>query len=451
MRNLFVIIILAIIALSCNHDDVNIFDDTAAERSAAAIQNLKQELIKPASGWLVKYNPESGAGSYFVVLKFNENNTLRIQTDFGEENGKFFDDTITYRIDNSLNLELIFENFSFFSYLYELDDASFGAEFEFLYANKTGDDLVFTSKSDVGAPTIFVLTPAAENDAVTVLSGSLALKMNEIASDFSKLTSSLKMSYQDKDLAFYFSLDNTKRVINITSASKLADTSNPDLISFNAGYSLKNDSIVFDNPLTGTFQGYEIALKAIYIGDLTNLSMNVCDATIDLHGLNGTTSEGDAVVLETSLEDPKGARFESAEFYVCPPQNMVKDKVFNSAAVYSDLPGVLALQLYYNYGGTQADDGFFAMGFVLQKTDGSIYFLLRQFTPTLVGNKLIFNWTDELTVYNSQTSEVDLANAEKYLDEIAVNGAYIFEYNENVYEFYNPCTNWSYVFINANQ
>jgi hypothetical protein len=28
---------------------------------------------------------------------------------------------------------------------------------------------------------------------------------------------------------------------------------------------------------------------------------------------------------------------------------------------------------------------------------------------------------------------------------------YVFELQDNLYEFYNPCTGWSFVFIDANQ
>jgi hypothetical protein len=92
------------------------------------------------------------------------------------------------------------------------------------------------------------------------------------------------------------------------------------------------------------------------------------------------------------------------------------------------------------------------MGFVLQKADGSVYFVLRPFTPELIDNHLIFHWSGDLRVYNTDTPEVDLANVQKYLDFITENdNTYIFEVEEDVYELYNPCSQWDYVFFNANQ
>jgi hypothetical protein len=120
MRKLFLIPIIILLISACD-DDINVFDKTADERANESIQNLKNELIAPDNGWRVLYTPSSDAGSYYVLMDFNEDNSVRIQTDFGEENGRFFDDTLTYRIDNSLNVELIFETYSFFSYLYSGD------------------------------------------------------------------------------------------------------------------------------------------------------------------------------------------------------------------------------------------------------------------------------------------------------------------------------------------
>src|SRR5690606_3310169 len=109
--------------------------------------NLKSDLI--ANPWKMKYTPDETAGSFWVLLNFNDDNTVTIKSDLGANDGEFFEQTLTYRIDSSLGLELIFETYSFFSFLFELDQATFPAEYEFNYVNKTPDNaLVFLSKSD---------------------------------------------------------------------------------------------------------------------------------------------------------------------------------------------------------------------------------------------------------------------------------------------------------------
>lgn len=447
MKQSLLIISVVLALTSCNNDDVNVFDKTAAERSSEAIQNLKNELTAPANGWLVKYNPESDAGSYYVILNFNDDNTLRIRSDFGEQDGRFFDDTITYRIDNSLNLELIFETYSLFSFLYEQDDATFQAEFEFLYANKTGDDLVFTSKSDVSSPTVLVFTPASSNDPTTLLGPDAASKISALADDFIKYTTAYKVSYQNRDVALFLSMNNIKRTVAITAISKRTDTSDTTLLDFSTGFYIEGDSLVFENTFSTTFKGADVSIRSIFMGSVFDTYINGCNDPVPINGFNGTTSQNDQITFETTLQDIKGGRFaKEATLYFCPPENMLYNKEFKYKEVYADVEGAIYFQLYLNY-----ENNLNAIGFVLQKSDGSYYFVLREFTPELVDNNLIFHWQGDLQVFNTDAPEADLNKIQKYIDLItAGDQTYAFKLNDGVYEFYNPCTKWSYIFINPN-
>ena len=117
--------IVIVILTSCKDDEVAMFEKTADERVAEAIATLKQDLVAPANGWRLRYRPEAESGSFYVLLDFNEDNTVHIKSDLGSNDGQFFEQTVTYRIDNSLGLELIIETYSFFSFLFEQDDATF--------------------------------------------------------------------------------------------------------------------------------------------------------------------------------------------------------------------------------------------------------------------------------------------------------------------------------------
>src|SRR5690606_30616230 len=130
----YIVLFTAIILASCGDDD-ELFDTPADARAAEAIAQLRQELTAPENGWLIEYRPEQSSGMYYVLLRFRDNGQVIVQSDLGTENGRYFRDTITWRVDSSLGLELIFENYSIFSYLFEQEQATFGAEYEFNYVN----------------------------------------------------------------------------------------------------------------------------------------------------------------------------------------------------------------------------------------------------------------------------------------------------------------------------
>ena len=104
--------------------------------------------MSPSNGWKLEYKPTNQSGVFFMLLEFDEDE-VRIQSDVAENSGEFFDHTIPWRVDNALGLELIYETYGVFHYLFELDAASFGAEFEWAFIEKAGDNLVFRSISDL--------------------------------------------------------------------------------------------------------------------------------------------------------------------------------------------------------------------------------------------------------------------------------------------------------------
>ena len=188
--------IFIVVFTSCKDDDIAVFEKTADERVNEAIETLKDDLTDPSNGWKIKYRPESESGSFYVFLKFNEDNTVRILSDLGANDGEFFDQTITYRIDNSLELELILESYCFFSFLFEQDAATFGAEYEFKFVNKTPDDaLVFQSKTDVSNPTVLLFEEADANEPELLLGTEVSQNLNTMGEDLDNFSPSLKMTY----------------------------------------------------------------------------------------------------------------------------------------------------------------------------------------------------------------------------------------------------------------
>lgn len=452
MKKILYSIAIFLTAVSCREDEDLIFEKTADERAAEAISNLKQDLVAPPNGWKIRYTPQEGAGGYHVLLDFNENDKVTIRTDLGANDGEFFEQTISYRIDNSLGLELIFENYSFFSFLFELDQATFGAEYEFNFVNKTPDAaLVFRSKSDVSTPDIIVFEQASANDT-NLLGTTLAGNLNTLADDLDKFTSSLRLSYDNRDLVLYIALDELRRTLTVTSASQKTATANIQSVNFTTAYIIEGSSIVLDEPLERTLLGQAISISSLQLNTITESQLSICAEPLTLHQYTGVTSANDAFVLETSLIDVSGSSFaQRSDFYFSPLAYIFNNGESMSEQIAADVAGALELHMYYAYdlGGGNL---LYGIGFVIRNLDGSITFALRKFTPALNDNNLVFNFEPEISLYGNPNPDANVNNINIYLDALAQgDNTYVFQINSNVFEFYNPCSGWSFVLVNANQ
>ena len=115
MKTIYYSIIgILLLLVSCKEETESVFEGTPEERAGIAMQELPDALTAPENGWRVKNISLKTSGSYWVLLHFFDDNRLVIESDLGANDGKFFMDTLTYRVDNSLGVELIFETYSFF-------------------------------------------------------------------------------------------------------------------------------------------------------------------------------------------------------------------------------------------------------------------------------------------------------------------------------------------------
>lgn len=438
--------VLALVFLisSCKDETERLFNKTAEERTAEAIQNLKDELTAPANGWKMKYQPEDGSGSYWLMVHFKEDDKVVIESDLGANNGEFFMDTLTYRVDNSLGLELIFETYSFFSYLFEHDQATFLAEYEYIYVNKTSDgSLVFRSKTDPGEPTVVIFEEASADDPA-LLGKDIATNINTLSQDIGSLlfsTPGYQLTYQDRDLRLFLSLEPVRRTISFSSASKKSTSVGSTNVSFSTGYYLQGDSLVFHERLSGVFQGVTVSMKGILLTKLSDATTDICGGK-DVHVYEGITSQNDAVILEATLASPAGATFANFSFLVGPNEYVFNNGESMADEIAADLTGAGAMQLYYDF------DGFYGFGFFIQNSDGTTTFYLREFTPQRVGNNLVFNFEPTISVFGNQNSPANINNVNKYLEAFTQGGqTYFYEISEDVYEMHNPCTGWSAAFF----
>ncbi|HEU5145347.1 MAG TPA: DUF4302 domain-containing protein, partial [Chryseosolibacter sp.] len=365
---------------------------------------------------------------------------------------RYFEDTISYRVDNSLGLELILENYSFFAFLFEQDQATFGAEYEFNYVNKTPDNaLVFQSKTDLSTPDVILFEEASADD-VNLLGVSLARNLNTLSGDLDKFTSSLKLTYTNKDLALYISLDELRRTITVTSASLKSNTNSTQNVGFTTPYIIQGDSIVFDVPLQTTILGNAVTIRSLKLDAIGESTLSVCATPITIHNFSGKTSAGELITLETSLVDVSGKNFaQVSDFYFSPLIYIFDNGTSMSEQIQVDVTGAIEMHMYYGYdiGGGEL---LYGIGFVIENLDGTITFALREFTPVLEDNRLTFNFADTITLFGDQTPDANIENVNIYLNALAEgNNTYVFQLNQDLYEFHNPCTGWSFVFINANQ
>jgi hypothetical protein len=175
-----------------------------------------------------------------------------------------------------------------------------------------------------------------------------------------------------------------------------------------------------------------------------------CTNPISAHSYSGVTSQNDVVKFETSLTDISGATFATlSDFYFCPLNFIAKQDSLVTNDISTDIAGAIEFHLYY---GLELNDGssLYAIGFVIQNKDESITFALRKFTPTLVANNIVFNFEPDITLFGNEQTDANVQNINLYLDALTEgNATYVFKYADNIYEFHNPCSGWSFVFVNS--
>lgn len=146
---------------ACSVKEDYIFDESATARIRAYINNCTAELTKPEYGWKMLFEPnKTRLGGYNVLMSFREDGTVRMLTDFLEE-----ESTSTYTFNESQGPVLSFDSYSCLHYLADPRITPVGTglegEFEFVIKEVSSDSLVFYGKK-YGNRIVFY--PAAEAD-----------------------------------------------------------------------------------------------------------------------------------------------------------------------------------------------------------------------------------------------------------------------------------------------
>src|SRR5690606_12030129 len=261
---------------------------------------------------------------------------------------------------------------------------------------------------------------------------------------------SFRLTFQDKDLAMYLTMDQMRRSLTINAASLKTNTATRQNINFTTTYYLQGDSLIFETPLTRNVLDNALSIRSSRFADEVQGTLGGCATPLPSHNFTGVTSGSEAILLESTLLDVSGNSFANeSDFYFCPLQYIFESGFSVNTRIAEDIAGALEMHLYYGYnlGGGQVLNG---IGFVIQNPDQSITFALREFTPTLNDNQIVFNFAPGITIFGAETSQTNKDNVNIYLNALTQGDqTYIFRLNNGVYEFHNPCSGWSFVFINA--
>jgi len=384
----FFIVILSLLMISCGDDEPDL--DSPEERVAAAIQGLQDELVAPPNGWKVAYKPTEESGTFFILLNFDSDGTVRIQSDVPDNDGEYRDQTITYRIDNSLGLELIFETYAVFQFLFEIDDTTFGAEYEFLFINKVGESLVFRSKSDIFDITTLVFEPASAND--DNLFGIEIAQNLEVFSDIGLEDAATRQQLilSDRNISIFWAIDLEKRNLNIEFAGIGVSpdeiiTNQIIFIDHSTSYSFEGDVLILEEPISFVLNGFRNDISEVTIGQLESTGPSLCVNGVDNNPIFTGQSPGlGNITIQNTVISSSGFGFTSDvytvnSFFIFDDEgNSLADDDDNTGIIIENFPEVVGFAFLYGVELNDPTIPIYSLGFIMD--GGNLYF--REFTPS---------------------------------------------------------------------
>lgn len=461
---LLLVLFFCLTIISCQDDNDDL--PSVEERVSEAIDDLQDELTDPLNGWRLDYQPRPDAGFFYILLDFDEDGTVTISSDVADNDGEFFEQTIPYRIDNAQGLELILETYAVFHYLFELEQANFGAEFEFIFSEKEGDNLVFESKSDVGADRTQLTFVPATVEAPQAFSREIS----ENLSAFEGLTPQIfggdppiqQLVLEDQGISVFWSIDVTRRIVFAdqaavgTTIQEIEDNQNTVDITQATAYTLLDGKIVFISPISFSLNGQTITITEITLNEFSEdggpgfCSLNM-DSTPTYAG--EIAGVGDIMLLK-SLYSGIGNNFQpQAESPYSVNAIFVFDGEARSLAqegsIFQSFPTVSGF--IFNYGLSSGDLPANAVGITVEDQFGNFVTYLREFeATTTVGNRVQITLTDDF--YFSETPpDGDEQRLREITDEIFEGGEiYAFDLPVNgntVFRLFNPCNQYEFFLV----
>lgn len=451
------IITLFLLLVACTENNTDL--PPVEERVKEAIDGLRGELTAPANGWRVAYQPTEESGTFLILLKFTPDGNVNIKSDVPDNNGEFFDQTITYRLDNALGLELIFETFAVFHHLFELDQATFGAEFEFQYKRKEAANLIFESISDTSSPTVLTFEPAGPNDEsefARTLSENLVKFKWDNPQIFGTISPTQQLILTDKNISVFWTIDLDKR--NLTAEFAGTGTTRDDVLANNrvilnhfSKFTYANGQLILDDPLTFNFNGQSNNISQLSLSDFTFTGPDLCASGVTNTEpmYTGQSPNVGAVTLVNSLLSTRGQDFSNTVYTVNAQFifNAAGQSLLNEGSIGQKFTGISGFIFFYGVALNDPNIPIYSVGFIT--SDGEIY--VRAYQPTNTQVNLV-----QVSLLNQYYySATPPAGTEQALmevtDEIFAGGEfYAFDLPSNgikVFRLFNPCNKYEFYLV----
>lgn len=448
MRKLYPILLLVLMFGCQFNDDPKL--PPVEERVADAIEEMEDLLVAPANGWRIDYRPNDLGGDYLIIMDFDRQGNVRIQSDVPANDGEFRDHIISYRVDVGSGVELVLETYGVFHYLFELNETSFGGEFEFIFNEEDNGDLVFDSKTD---GSVITFQPAASTDpdlisteAIELLEQGIFRRQNLAgAGNFVQYN----MYLQDIDATVSMAMDLDLRRVNIQGIAAgqsindiLTNTSRQE-IDHSSVFSIRGEELVLDNSRSISFGGSQITFDRIPIQNIDRIaSTSFCAGQVDslttfsssnAAGLGNFTLTSSLAATHSLFEEGSFAGVSSGFIY---DEN--DDPI--SDEITALLPDVVAFQIY---NGVPLNDGstLRALGWVTVDELNNVDFILRDFEYEQQGNLATINLLD--TFFRQDQLSEEQMDAVTKLSDLIFEGNQVYMMEaltiEGLLEFYNPC------------
>lgn len=461
MKIKFIVIIICTIIGCSKPEEIKI--PSADDRIAQAKSDLLNDLTEPTNGWELNYQPIPGAGIYYILLNFNEDGTVHVQSDVKGNQKDFYNDDITFRIDNRLSLELILETYGVFHYLFEQEASTFEAEFEFLFVEKSGDNLVFASKSDVTTEqTILIFTPASANaeDKFSTVAQENWQSYEEVSPQFLGASTAQQVVLLNQNISIFWNINFLERNLEVTVAAKGSTieeiSSNNVFVAINhfTGYTILNDKLILLTPFSFSFDGSSYTISEISLTIYSTSGGALCPSSgTGSPQYSGSISDIGPCVVNKTLYDYEGS------FFIPYPDNPYSVNVLfvvnadgyslsNSGSINEHFPTATGFAFNFGYLPQIEDpqEPSYAVGIYFEDDQGLIQHYLREFEmTTTIGNKIMVNLLDSY-YFSSTPGANDQQNLESITDEIFAEGIVFASGVEaediSVFRLFNPCNGY---------
>lgn len=456
IKKFFYIGILGMALLSCREDRDNL--PSVEERTSMAIEELRSELVAPANGWHLEYTPTPESGSFFILMKFAPNGNLNIKSDVPGGGGEFYDQDITYRIDAALGLELILENYAVFHHLFELDQATFGAEFEFLFKGKEGENLIFESISDFSNPTVLTFTPAAageENDFARELPENLENFKLSNPQIFGPILPSQQVILVERNVSVFWTIDLDKR--NLIAEFAGTGTTRDEVINGSrvninhaTKFTYRDGQLVLDEPFKFVLNNIQNTISSVA---LTNFSLSGPDLCASSVVNESPFYEGSSnlitVNMVNTLLSNRGNEFTNTLYSVNAQFIFDADgnSILDNGSIGQKLPNASGFIFVYGVELNNPDIPIYSVGFIMD--DGELY--VREFQPTSTKVNLVQMTLLDQYYYTATPPAGTEQSLMEITDEIFQGGEF-YAFDEPVdgfklFRLYNPCNKYEFFLV----